>query len=98
MFDVKTLPSDGPNARVGLIVPKYNYSAVQRNKLKRRLRELTRTQLHNAERPSVQDVLLRAKKVAYDASFDELHAEIARLGAVILSRVPSEAGQVKDLQ
>ena len=79
MFDVKTLPSAGPNARVGLIVPKYNYSAVQRNKLKRRLRELTRTNLLNAEGATPQDVLLRAKRVAYDASFDELRVEIARV-------------------
>jgi RNase P protein component len=37
--------STRPHARVGFVVPKYGHSSIDRNRLKRRLRELVRTQL-----------------------------------------------------
>jgi RNase P protein component len=37
--------STRPHARVGFVVPKYGHSSADRNRLKRRLRELVRTQL-----------------------------------------------------
>jgi RNase P protein component len=40
-----------PHARVGFVVPKYGHSSVDRNRLKRRLRELVRTRLLPALRP-----------------------------------------------
>ena len=66
--------------RVGLVVPKYGSTAVRRNRLKRQLRELARLRLLNAlpstpESPSF-DVVIRARREAYDASFAELAVEI----------------------
>ena len=61
--------------RVGVIVPKHRHSAVERNKLKRRLRELIR--LHVL--PHVKDLQLvvRTMPDAYNASMQELAAEIS---------------------
>ena len=76
MFDVKRLDSDCEFARVALVVPKFGYTAVRRNTLKRRLRELTREMVLPG---SARDVLFRAKRVAYDASFDQLKDEVRRI-------------------
>ena len=62
--------------RVGLIVPRYRHTAVARNQLKRRLRELTRLQLLSAGLPA--DVVIRTRPEAYEASFDQLRVDIAR--------------------
>jgi ribonuclease P protein component len=73
--------------RVGVVVPKYRRNIVDRNRTKRRLRELARMRIL----PIVGsiDVLLRAKPEAYGASFDQLSVEIdaiARWAAGIVSR------------
>lgn len=60
--------------RVGLIVPKHRQTAVARNRLKRRLRELARTQLLPTDLPT--DVVVRARPEAYRAAFDALAADI----------------------
>lgn len=75
--------------RVGLIVPKYKHSAVDRNRLKRRLRELARLRLL----PSgvAADVVIRVRPEAYQASFDALTADIAR-ALVQLARWQDEQG------
>jgi len=60
--------------RVGVVVPKYRRNIVDRNRTKRRLRELARTRML----PILGriDVLLRAKPEAYGASFDQLSVEV----------------------
>lgn len=66
------------HARLGLIVPRHQSSAVARNRLRRRLREILRRDvLRNL--PSV-DLVIRAKRSAYTASFAVLRAELT--GAV----------------
>jgi ribonuclease P protein component len=59
-------------------VAKHGHGSVERNKLKRRLRELARTRvlppLWKAE--LALDVLLRARREAYQASFLELGQEV----------------------
>jgi ribonuclease P protein component len=76
--------------RVGLIVPKYMHSAVDRNRLKRRLKELARLRLL----PSgvAADVVIRVRPEAYQASFDALTADIAR-ALVQLARWQEEQGR-----
>ena len=76
--------------RVGLIVPKYKHSAVDRNRLKRRLRELARLRLL----PSgvVADIVIRVRPEAYQASFDALAADIVR-ALVQLARWQEEQGR-----
>ena len=60
--------------RVGVVVPKYRRNIIDRNRTKRRLRELARTRML----PILGriDVLLRAKPEAYSASFDQLSKEV----------------------
>lgn len=52
-LDVRAMLSTRTRARVGFVVPKYGHSSVDRNRLKRRLRELVRTQLLPSLRPAV---------------------------------------------
>ncbi len=58
------------HSRVGVVVPKHGQNIVDRNRVKRRLRELVRLRLL----PAIGrvDVLVRAKPEAYHSTFDEL--------------------------
>jgi ribonuclease P protein component len=60
--------------RMGLIVPRFQSSAVARNRLRRRLSEIWRREIQG--RQGDRDLIIRARKDAYSASFDELHAEL----------------------
>lgn len=66
---------------MGLVVPKQKHSSVERNRLKRRLRELARTRLLPVLQgvPPV-DVVIRTLPEAYDASFAALEREIGTVG------------------
>jgi ribonuclease P protein component len=74
-LDVRAVASPRGHPRVGIVVPRYSGSAVDRNRLKRRLRELVRTRLLPTA-PSV-DVVVRARPKAYAASFGALEADVA---------------------
>ncbi len=65
--------------RVGIIVPRYGRTTVQRNRVRRRLREIARRDLlPRALRADVGlDLILRAKPSAYDRSLAALRAAIA---------------------
>ena len=75
-LEVRAIASLLSHARVGLVVPKFKRSGVDRNRLKRRLRELIRTKLLHVV-PNT-DIVVRADPAAYDASFDQLAAQIDR--------------------
>jgi len=66
------------HARLGLIVPRHQSSAVARNRLRRRLREILRRDVLRML-PGI-DLVIRAKRSAYSASFAVLRAELT--GAV----------------
>jgi ribonuclease P protein component len=72
--------------RVGLVVPKHRHTAVDRNRLKRRLRALTRAHWTADAAPTVasdapaRDVVLYALPAAYGASFEALRADVVKLG------------------
>jgi len=59
-----------------LVVPRYKHTAVARNRLKRRLRELSRLRLLPAD--IAADVVVRVRPEAYEASFDALVLDIGR--------------------
>lgn len=73
-LDLLWTNNEAGHSRMGLIVPRFQSSAVARNRLRRRLRELWRRELM-AEVPA-WDVVIRARREAYDAGFDELRAEL----------------------
>jgi ribonuclease P protein component len=60
--------------RVGFIVPKHGRSIVERNQLKRRLREIVR--LNVLKRIPPVDMIVRAQPAAYNASFLSLKQEL----------------------
>lgn len=68
--------ANGARGRVGIIVPKYGHSSVDRNKVKRRLRELVRIEVLPVL-PTI-DVVLRAAPKAYARTFDELREEVRK--------------------
>jgi ribonuclease P protein component len=77
-LDVFFLSSGRPNARVGLIVPKHGRRIVDRNKVKRRLREVIRKEVLPLLREAGVgvDVLVRARREAYRASYQRLRREL----------------------
>jgi ribonuclease P protein component len=60
--------------RLGLIVPKFQFTAVARNRLRRRLKELWRRELQGGL-PAI-DLLIRVKRAGYQAGFGELRSEL----------------------
>lgn len=60
--------------RMGLIVPKFQSSAVARNRLRRRLREIWRREIQ--QRQPAWDLVIRARREAYSATFDTLRAQL----------------------
>jgi len=64
--------------RAGVVVPKHRHRIVERNRVKRRLRELVRIKLL----PGLEgiDVLIRAKPEAYDSSFTQLAGDVGIIG------------------
>jgi len=60
--------------RMGLIVPKFQSSAVARNRLRRRLREIWRREIQ--QRQPAWDLVIKARREAYAASFDALQRQV----------------------
>jgi ribonuclease P protein component len=77
-LDVLDSASPAPFARVGVVVPRHGQTAVHRNRLKRRLREALRRELvPRLDRAGVaRDVLVRARREAYDAGYGELVGQL----------------------
>jgi ribonuclease P protein component len=73
---------------VGLVVPRLRHTAVARNRLKRRLRELARTRLLPSALDA--DVVIRVRPETYDASFAELQVEMDRVITLIARARSSE--------
>ena len=86
-LDVFFLPSPGPRSRWGVVVPKHRRSIVERNRVKRRLREVGRTKVLPLfrERGVAFDVLVRARREAYGAGFRRLSEELEALAEVLCS-------------
>ena len=72
--DVAWRPNQAGHPRTGVIVPRFQHTAVARNRVRRRLREILRRELLG-KLPSV-DLVVRAKRSAYAASFADLRAEL----------------------
>ncbi len=83
-LDVRALASPLGYLRVGLVVPKVGHTAVARNRLKRRLRELARLRL--LPLPASCDVAIRCEKSAYRRTFDALEKEITDIGIALVTR------------
>lgn len=78
-LDIAWRTNSHARARAALIVPRYQFTAVARNRVRRRLREILRRGMM-ATWPAV-DVVVRAKRQAYAAAFQSLRAELADAGS-----------------
>ena len=65
-------------------MPKYKHSGVERNLVKRRLRELSRTRVLPALAHQPTNLVIRALPAAYAASFDALAGDLERVVKAIL--------------
>lgn len=77
-------PGEGVAAaspRVGLTVGRALGGAVERNRIKRRMREAVRLRLH--ELPGAVDVVLNPRKSVLKMEFDELQKEVGRAFAAV---------------
>jgi ribonuclease P protein component len=63
--------------RIGLIIPRFKHSAVMRNQLKRRLRELARVQLIPLS--ISMDLVMRIRPDAYEATFSALAKDVGQV-------------------
>lgn len=63
--------------RVGWVVPKLGHRIVERNRLKRRLREIARRRVLGRLRRAgcTADVLVRARREGYRATYEELERQ-----------------------
>jgi len=89
-LDAFVSPSPAAYPRLGVVVPKHKRRIVDRNRVKRHLREIGRTVLLPALRDAglPLDVLLRARPEAYGATFTELRDELRGLAEELCSRAP----------
>ena len=60
--------------RMGLIVPKFQSSAVARNRLRRRLRDIWRREVQH--RQPAWDLVIKTRREAYGASFEALQEQL----------------------
>lgn len=59
---------------MGLVVPRFQQTAVARNRLRRRLRELWRREFQ--QRVPALDIVIRPRREAYRAPFAELRRDL----------------------
>jgi ribonuclease P protein component len=69
--------SDTPGPRIGLTVPKALGNAVERNRIKRRMREAVRHKLDLINAPV--DVILHPRRSVIDLEFVQLEHEVAQI-------------------
>lgn len=62
------------HARLGLIIPRFRQSAVARNLVRRRLKEIWRREVRPVQ--PAWDLVVRARRSAYDASFESLRKQM----------------------
>src|SRR3989475_4331657 len=74
-LDLAWHPSPLGHPRTAIVVPRFQFTAVARNRLRRRVREILRRHAL-ASLPAV-DLVVRAKRVAYAAPFAVLRAELS---------------------
>lgn len=87
-LDVFISSSPVAYARVGLVVPKHRRTVVERNRLKRRLREAVRLELlpRLQDEGAAYDVLFRARPEAYKTSYEQLRQEVVQVAEELCYR------------
>jgi ribonuclease P protein component len=88
-LDVRVLASPLAHSRIGVVVPRHRHSAVDRNRLKRRLRELVRVELLPALSDHAStDISIQARREAYAAEFSALRDDIQSVAVQLAAARP----------
>ncbi len=77
------MDSSAGHARAGIIVPRFQQTAVARNRLRRRIAEVWRRKVQ-WQLPS-WDVVIRARRAAYEAPVPALEADLLAWRAMAVS-------------
>jgi ribonuclease P protein component len=77
--------SAGAQARIGLTTGRVLGKAVERNRIRRRMREAVR--LHGQDLPGRVDVVLHPRRTVLEMEFTRLESEVARVFAGVRSGV-----------
>lgn len=87
-LDVFVTDSPALRPRVALVVPRHGRKIVERNRLKRMLKEGARLKLLPGcrDRGAALDIVIRARPQAYEAESGQLLAEIAELAEQLCSQ------------
>lgn len=89
-FRVRSANDTAPQGpRVGLTAGRVLGKAVERNRIKRRIREAVRLNLGRL--PLTVDVVLHPRKSVIDMEFAKLESEIARIFSTVNSRLDQKA-------
>lgn len=72
-------PERNVPARATVVVPRFGRTAVERNRLKRRLREIARIEMLDAPELRGAAFVVRARRGAYGRTFAELRRELLRI-------------------
>ncbi len=88
-MDVFVAESPAFRVRLVVVVPKYGHKIVERNRLKRRLREGARLELlpRCRERGASIDILVRARAGAYEVEYEVLSRELIAVAEELCSDV-----------
>ena len=87
-LDVRATASLQAFPRVGFVVPKYKRTGVERNRVKRRLREIVRLHMLRLLQPHAPlDVVVRVFPSAYDRDLAALHTEMEQAVTQLLRRI-----------
>jgi ribonuclease P protein component len=79
-FDIFRSDAPSSHSRFGVIVPKHRHKIVERNRLKRRIREVGRTELLPMLASSAPtDLLVRARPGAYELTFEQIRDELEQV-------------------
>jgi ribonuclease P protein component len=73
-LDISWRGNDAGHPRFGIVVPRYGESAVARNRLRRRLREIVRRRVLSSAGPV--DIVVRPRPGAYHSTFGELAVDL----------------------
>ncbi|HTD55332.1 MAG TPA: ribonuclease P protein component [Silvibacterium sp.] len=91
-FRIRTAEEKVPEGpRVGLTAGRVLGKAIERNRIKRRMREAVR--LHVGQLPPAADVVLHPRKAVADMEFAKLESEVARIFTNVTDQIHKRHGR-----